>query len=276
VGAFSVDWSSAATSGFPGVNPSAEILNRNGVALFNEKPSTSNMLVTIKELNRDVTPESGVFSDLWADHLTSALATNQKLYDTLSAVTTDTPFPNEQLSLQLEVVAKMIKARDGRGVDGDLFYCTKGGFDTHTNTLMNTDKLFGELDAAYGAFRQEMMAMGIWDQVVLINVSEFARTLNVNGNAGVDHAWGGNYAIMGGAVKGGQIHGSYPENLTDDGERMLVRGRAIPTHGWEAVFKPMAEWFGVDKADLPEILPNMGSFAREDYWIPSAEVFSMA
>jgi len=275
VGGFSIDWSAAATSGMPGVNPSALILSRNGVTQFNEKPSSDDMLYTIKLLNSDVTPESGAFSDLWADHLTTALANNQRLYDTLSVKTTATTFPNEHLSRQLEMVAKMIDSREERGVDADVFFSSKGGFDTHSNTVVNTDRLFGELDEAYGAFRQEMEAKGIWDKVTLITVSDFARTLNPNGNAGVDHAWGGNYVMMGGAVRGGQIHGTYPDNLTDDGGRMLGRGRAIPTTGWEVVFKSTAEWFGCDAEDMPEILPNMGSFTRADYWIPTADVFHM-
>jgi len=275
VGAFSIDWSAAATAGLPGVNPSALILSRNGVKKFNEKPSQSNMLITIKKLNEDVTAESGAFSDLWADHLTKALESNERLYNTLSVKTTATAFPNEHLSLQLEMVAKMIDSRVERGVDGDLFFCSKGGFDTHTNTLMNTKTLFGELDGAYGAFRDEMVAKGIWDKVTLITVSDFGRTLNPNGNAGVDHAWGGQYLMMGGSVKGGQIHGQYPDNLTDEGERMLTRGRAIPTTGWEVIFKAAAEWFGCDAADMPDILPNMGAFTREDYWIPSSDVFNM-
>lgn len=275
IGGFAIDWSAAATSGMPGVNPSALILSRNGVTQFNERPSSDDMMYTIKLLNSDVTPESGAFSDLWADHITTALANNKRLYDTLSVKTTATSFPNEHLSRQLEMVAKMIDSREERGSDGDVFYASKGGFDTHTNTLVHTDSLFGSLDAAYGAFRQEMEAKGIWDQVTLITVSDFARTLNPNGNAGVDHAWGGNYVMMGGAVKGGQIHGTYPDNLTDDGERMLGRGRAIPTTGWEVVFKAVAEWFGCAAEDMPDILPNMGSFPRADYWIPAADVFNI-
>ncbi len=276
VGGFSIDWSSPATGGMPGVTPSALILNRNGVTQFNENPSSEDMMLTIKELNADVAPESGAFSDLWADHLTDALVNNQRLFDTLSTKTTQTSFPNEHLSRQLEVVAKMIDSRTERGVDGDVFYASKGGFDTHSETNMRTDVLFGELDAAYGAFRQEMEAKGIWNQVTLITVSDFARTLNPNGNHGVDHAWAGSYVMMGGAVKGGQIHGVYPDNLTDDGERMLGRGRSIPNTSWEVPFKATAEWFGCAADDMPEILPNMDSFTRPEFWIPTADVFNMA
>ena len=80
---------------------------------------------------------------------------------------------------------------------------------------------------------------------------------------------------MGGGVKGGQIHCDYPDNLTDDGDRMLTRGRAVPTCGWEKMFKPMAEWFGSPAADMPEILPNMDSFTRAEYWTEHADVYNL-
>ena len=40
-----------------------------------------------------------------------------------------------------------------------------------------------------------------------MQMSEFARTLVYNGQ-GTDHAWGGNYLLAGGSVRGGQMPGS--------------------------------------------------------------------
>lgn len=273
VGAFSIDWSASATSGKPGVNTSPIILSRSGVRKFNEDPSTDDMTLTIKELNQDVTKESGAFSDGWADHMSMAMSDNERMYNTLATKTTATTFPNEHLAQQLKTIAMMIDSRTERAVDGDVFFASKGGFDTHMETLTNTNNRFAELDAAYGAFRAELKAKSIWDQVVLVTVSDFARTLNPNGQKGVDHAWGGHYMMMGGDVKGGQIHGVYPDNLTDDGEVMLTRGRAVPSMGWEKMFKPMAEWFGCPVEDMPEILPNMDNFPRAEYWSDHSDVF---
>ncbi len=275
-GGFSIDSSSAATNGMPGVNPSAVVLNRDGVRPFNKSPSDENMMTMIKELNQDMKEESGVFADLWADHVTSALAINEKLYETMSTKTTTADFPTSHLGRQLETVSKMIDTRNERGADRDVFFTSTGGFDTHSDTLDRTDARFGALDEAFGAFREEMIAKGIWDSVVLMTVSDFGRTLNPNGNDGVDHAWGGNHAMMGGSVKGGQIHGDYPNDLTDFGERMLTRGRAIPTMGWEKMFKPVAEWFGCPAEEMPWILPNMDNFPRQEYWTENSDVLDVA
>lgn len=70
---------------------------------------------------------------------------------------------------------------------------------------------------------------GFWWAVE--QVSDFGRTLTSNG-IGTDHAWGGNHIIMGGAVRGGQIHGQFPDTLTSDGDLIISRGRVIPTTPW--------------------------------------------
>lgn len=42
--------------------------------------------------------------------------------------------------------------------------------------------------------------------------------------------------LLGGAVSGSKIHGSYPPDLTENGSQMLSRGRLIPTTPWYACF----------------------------------------
>ena len=54
-----------------------------------------------------------------------------------------------------------------------------------------------ELNNALDVFTAEMKAVDLWDNVTLIETSDFARTLNPNGGDGTDHAWGGNYFMMG-------------------------------------------------------------------------------
>ena len=42
-----------------------------------------------------------------------------------------------------------------------------------------------------------MKVESLWKNVTLLEASDFARTLNPNGGDGTDHAWGGNYMMMG-------------------------------------------------------------------------------
>ena len=44
---------------------------------------------------------------------------------------------------------------------------------------------------------------------------------------------------MGGAVKGGALHGRYPDDLTSEGALNVGRGRLIPTTPFEGIWKPV-------------------------------------
>jgi uncharacterized protein (DUF1501 family) len=266
VGAFSIDVNSVSLIGKPGVASSPLILSNGGVVRFNEAPSSDNMIADIKALNGEVTPESGVFGDWYSDVLLESLEHNDLLFETLDGKTTSVTFPNSHLGRQLGMVAKMIDSRGVRGTDADMFFLSTGGWDTHSEVLMNQDRLFTDVNEAFKAFADEMKAKGDWDKVTVIETSDFARTLTQNGGLGSDHAWGGNYIMMGGNVKGTQIVGTYPEELKEGSPLNIGRGRLIPTTPWEAVFKPLAEWAGVEEADIDYVLPNIGNFHDFDFF----------
>jgi len=275
VGAFSIDSNSISLIGSPGVTETPMILSDLGVTQFNHDPSSSDMNDAIGSLNGETKSESGVFGELYSDVLVKSLSHNQLLYDTLEGRTTSIIFPDTHLGRQLGVVAKMIDSRAERGTDADLFYCSSGGWDTHSQLLDNQESLFADVDASFKAFADEMTAKNVWESVTLIQVSDFARTLTQNGGLGSDHAWGGNYIMMGGSVKGGQILGTYPEGLKEGSPLNIGRGRIIPTKSWEAVFLPLAEWAGVDEADFDYICPNKKNFDA-NHFFDKEELFDPA
>ncbi len=49
-----------------------------------------------------------------------------------------------------------------------------------------------------------------------MTMSEFGRTISVNGSGGTDHGRGSAMFVMGGAVNGG-LYGDYPSGPLDDG-----------------------------------------------------------
>jgi uncharacterized protein (DUF1501 family) len=131
---------------------------------------------------------------------------------------------------------------------------------------------FGELNQALTYFKNEMYAQGHWDDVSLVITSDFGRTLTANSGEGSDHAWGGNYFVMGGSVKGGQIHGQYPEDITEAGPVNIGRGRLMPTTSWESILNSVVEWMGVeDAAGLDYCLPNRANTGTKLF--TKAEVF---
>lgn len=66
--------------------------------------------------------------------------------------------------------------------------------------------------------------------------------------------------MMGGDVRGGQILGQYPDDLTADSPLNVGRGRFIPTMSWDSIWNGIAEWMGAtSNADLDYCLPNRHS-----------------
>jgi uncharacterized protein (DUF1501 family) len=99
-------------------------------------------------------------------------------------------------------------------------------------------------------FTTEMKAQGVWNDVTIVMVSEFARTLPGNTGAGSDHAWGGNYFIAGGEVEGKQILGSYPNILSEDGSLIFEPGIVVPTMSWDSLWNGVAQWFGITSPEV--------------------------
>jgi uncharacterized protein (DUF1501 family)/uncharacterized protein (DUF1800 family) len=202
-----------------------------------------------------------VFSETYARELLEAITSTERLSKVLSSTTLETAeFGDYSRTAQsFQTAAKLIKSRISNGTERMGFALSKGGFDTH-NTY-DLDPLFDDFDYSIGKFADELKAQGVWDNTVVVVVSEFGRTLRSNGR-GTDHAWSGNAFITGGAVKGGRIIGQYPENLTEEGDNSLGgRGRLLPTTSWEAMWNGVLEWYGVPANRMSEVLPNAASFA---------------
>jgi uncharacterized protein (DUF1501 family)/uncharacterized protein (DUF1800 family) len=262
VGSFSLDRYSVSIVGEPGVSSSPMIVSSgNGVTPFYASTKLRGLLPSLHEL-ADL--DSGYFSDTWSQALMQSIDINDLLSTALLNVSTTTAFPNTYLGRQLRTVSRLIATRDQRGVDTDTFYVEIGGFDTHADVEINLVNRFTEVDGAIAAFVSELKSMGIWDNVTIIQTSDFARTLAPNSGDGTDHAWGGNYMILGGDVNGGKIFGRFPDNLTDDGPLGLGRGRLIPTTPWDAVFQGIAEWLSITGLDLDYVCPNRKNFASAD------------
>lgn len=113
---------------------------------------------------------------------------------------------------------------------------------------------------------------GIYDSVVLVTTSDFGRTLTSNGQ-GTDHGWAGNHFILGGQVKGGEIHNDFPSTLLEDSVFDVGRGRLIPKYPWENIMLPIAEWMGMDAADRSVVFPNLARF-NSSMLLPTSTVFS--
>ena len=79
-----------------------------------------------------------------------------------------------------------------------------------------------------------------------------------------DHGWGSNIFAFGGAIDGGKVLGTYPDDLKFGSGPLIIntRGIVLPTTPYDALWNGVAQWFGVtDDSDLDVVLPNRNSFA---------------
>jgi uncharacterized protein (DUF1501 family) len=175
-----------------------------------------------------------------------------------------------------------------------IFFCSVGGYDTHTNetgsdptnpggqgTQSGTQGgLLTQLSQAMRAFYDEMVAQGLSNNVTTFTLSDFGRTLQPSGSGagtvGTDHAWGSHAFIMGGAVLGGQFYGStrpdntglpygYPSlQLGGPDDTTSNRGQWIPTTSIDQYAATLAAWYGLAPADVPAVFPNLSTFATSN------------
>ncbi len=171
-----------------------------------------------------------------------------------------TQFPaNNSLGSQLSMAARMLAVRGALNMRRQVFFVSLGGFDTHAAQDTGHPALLTLVNDALAAFYQATVELGIASSVTTFTASDFGRTLVENGD-GTDHGWGSHHFVIGGAVNGNRVFGTYPE-LALNGSQDAGNGRLIPTTAVEQYAATFATWMGVSGTDLPIILPNLPNFA---------------
>ena len=196
---------------------------------------------------------------------TNAYAYAHTLSDAVQSVSPlQTVFPTAGLGPQLKQIAQLIQVRAALGVSRQIFFAGIGNFDTHSDQLPLQGALLAQLSPALAAFYQATQELGVQNNVTSFTMSDFSRTFQPNSNTGTDHAWGSHHIVMGGAVKGGQLYGTFP-NLTLNGpDDSGSNGRWVPTTASVQYAATLASWFGVSAAQMPTIFPNIGAFSTTD------------
>jgi uncharacterized protein (DUF1501 family) len=206
---------------------------------------------------------------------------NSAISGTAAANYWTTPFPTTTLGTQLQMVARLIAARASLNMQRQIFFCSVGGYDTHSAQIGNaahpTDatvggqaNLLAELSLSLLAFQraiEQIAALTGEDptlptRVTAFTASDFGRTLPSNGQ-GSDHGWGSHHLVVGGAVNGQRTYGGFP-TLTVNGPDDTSTGRWIPTTAVDQYSATLARWFGVSDSDMSTVFPNIGRFATSN------------
>ncbi|WP_214226989.1 DUF1501 domain-containing protein [Pedobacter sp. B4-66] len=144
-------------------------------------------------------------------------------------------YPNSALGNSLKQIAQLIKMNVGM----EVAFAESGGWDTHFNQGRETGifaRNVNDLSESIMAFWADMGTMQ--DDVTVMTMTEFGRTVKQNGTGGTDHGRASCNFILGNGVNGGLVHGIVNpmaiENL-EDGRDLAV------TTDFRAVFSEVAD-----------------------------------
>ncbi len=218
-----------------------------------------------KALNNLLTLDTGVSlvqaaNDTVADSISDATALTAALS---KATPLKTQFPKTTIGEQLQQVAQIIQVQADLGMRRQIFFCSLGGFDTHTNELNTHNTLYPELSPALAAFYDATQELAMAQNVTTFTESDFSRTFQPTTGDGADHAWGSHHMVLGGAVQGGQIFGKFPTFELAGPDDADVRGRWIPTTSIDQYGATLSSWFGIPDSALATVFPNFANFGSQ-------------
>jgi uncharacterized protein (DUF1501 family) len=128
-----------------------------------------------------------------------------------------------------------------------------GGWDTHANQGALTGRLAVQLRNLAEGLNTLKQAMGeSWRRTMTVVVTEFGRTVAINGTGGTDHGTGSAVLVLGGAIEGGRVLGRWP-GLDP---RNLLDGRDLmPTTDTRSIFKAaLTDHLGIPAAEVDKVV----------------------
>jgi uncharacterized protein (DUF1501 family) len=134
----------------------------------------------------------------------AAAAEVEKIQRTAGGPANGARYPDSRLGSSLQQIAVMIRA--GCGMQSAFAEC--GGWDTHVNQQRTLNNLLKDMAESIGAFVQDLGES--MNEVTLVTMSEFGRTVAENGSRGTDHGHGSFMMLAGQGVQGGQLYGEWP------------------------------------------------------------------
>ena len=177
------------------------------------------------------------------------------------------------LAQQMQVVARIIEASGNAdvGAKRQVFFVSLGGFDTHDAQNNNHAQLMARLAHALRYFDDTLGALGLRNQVTTFTASDFGRTFTSNGD-GTDHGWGAHHFVMGGAVRGGDLYGTFPvygtknaaNNNFDSSPDQIGNGALLPTTSVDQLGATLGRWFGLSDTQLLDVFPNLANFSTRN------------
>ncbi|HEX8459703.1 MAG TPA: DUF1501 domain-containing protein [Pyrinomonadaceae bacterium] len=161
-------------------------------------------------------------------------------------------YPRTPFGTALLQIAQLIKA----GVGLEVAFTEVGGWDTHVNEGGARGQLALRLTEFGNGITALYTDLGArMDDVLILTMSEFGRTVRENGNRGTDHGHANAIFVIGAGTRGGRVYGEWPGLDADK----LYDGRDLAlTTDFRDVFGEVAHKH-LGQADLKRVFPGYAS-----------------
>ena len=155
------------------------------------------------------------------------------------------------LGKNLQQLAQLIKSDAGV----EAAFAEVDGWDHHQNENQQLSQLLNQFSNAIAAFCQDLGDR--MEDVVIVTMSEFGRTVEENGNGGTDHGHGSMMMVLGGPVAGGKVYGDWPGLEKEQ----LFEGRDLAvTTDFRTVLSELVRGH-LGQSDLNSVFPGFKSGA---------------
>lgn len=227
--------------------PSMPLMMRGPAPVTSWSPSvlpapSADLVARIKAMYRDTDPSLAAALAAAADANTAATGTGA----------------GDSFVTLMTAAARFLSAPDGPC----LAMADSSGWDTHANQLGPFGVLPRNLAALDAGI--EALATGLgpkWSDTAVLVMTEFGRTVAMNGTRGSDHGTAGAALLVGGAVQGGRVIADWPGLKPVD----LYEGRDLkPTADLRSVMKAaLADHLGVEPAHVERVVFPDSASARK-------------
>lgn len=176
------------------------------------------------------------------------------------------------LAKAFQTAGRIIASHRTLGLRRQILFVSLGGFDTHSGQSAQHARLMTQLGHGLAYFDGLMQSLGLGDKVTTFTASDFGRSFTSNGD-GTDHGWGAHHFVMGGAVQGGRVFGTWPQlsikntrnNDFDGSDDQLTNGVLLPSTSVEQYGAALGSWLGVSSSGLADVFANLSRFDRSPF-----------